>query len=484
MSKAYAKQKVKELTENLLTKIVKSVEKDDEDERPPEPPPKPSYMSQQAQGLAHSFNTLNLGSSSATVAGSGNSFIGGFHPGYAVTGNPVPPPLHHASSAPPPLMPSPFSSYSPPKQQSLTMQMALHPGTSATPVRPSSAPLASPFSPSDLEEIRPLYTTPSKPRPSAGKVSSPQRPTKVEKISSSGSPSTPSTPNKEGKVQCAATTKTGKRCTRLVSSGPALAQAIDDDSSGDELEPPLERFCFQHTKEVLGGQTGCFTQKNGEFVKFNGVCHLYRTPTHSNDMVPDYIPAYLQVETQLALRIEMERSRSRSDVDGYIYTFEIREKKHGPIIKLKVGRAVNLVKRIDEWAKQCGSKEQILRGYYPPQDDQSGGQPSLMKGRVKPGAKAPCCHRLERLIHLELADIVATRVYLDPKWPLDCKQTSEFATATSDGKKRECCLDCGSMHKEIFEFQRWTKGDNENKEWERIVKPIIERWAEFVELYL
>lgn len=60
--------------------------------------------------------------------------------------------------------------------------------------------------------------------------------------------------------------------------------------------------------------------------------------------------------------------------------------------KLKVGRAVNLVKRIDQWGKQCGSKEQVLRGFYPGnvEEDES----SLMKGRVQAGEKAAWCHRL------------------------------------------------------------------------------------------
>lgn len=38
----------------------------------------------------------------------------------------------------------------------------------------------------------------------------------------------------------------------------------------------------------------------------------------------DWIPTYLQVETQLALRVEMEKARSMSDVPGYIYAYEIR----------------------------------------------------------------------------------------------------------------------------------------------------------------
>lgn len=46
------------------------------------------------------------------------------------------------------------------------------------------------------------------------------------------------------------------------------------------------------------------------------------------------------------------------------------------------------------------------------------------------------------------------------------------------------CSDCGNMHKEIFEFRRWKTGENEGREWEKIVKPVIERWGTFVELYV
>jgi hypothetical protein len=63
-------------------------------------------------------------------------------------------------------------------------------------------------------------------------------------------------------------------------------------------------------------------------------------------------------------------------------------------IQLKVGRAVNLVKRIDQWSKQCSSKEQIIRGWYPGTVEADEDEQSLMKGRIKPGVKVPWCHRL------------------------------------------------------------------------------------------
>lgn len=125
----------------------------------------------------------------------------------------------------------------------------------------------------------------------------------------------------------------------------------------------------------------------------------------------------------------MEKPRSQADVPGYIYTFEIRDPKTPSKVHLKVGRAVNLVKRIDQWGKQCGSKEQVLRGWWPGtvEDDDGGGANSLMKGRVKAGDKGPLCHRLERLVHLELADLAVNSPYLDP----------DFQTAKKKGKGKD-----------------------------------------------
>ncbi|KAF8163191.1 hypothetical protein B0H34DRAFT_650015 [Crassisporium funariophilum] len=284
---------------------------------------------------------------------------------------------------------------------------------------------------------------------------------------------TPSeTPDPE---QCAGVTKAGKRCTRKVKTGPALLSPDIDDAPGQSTSLP--RFCHQHTKELLG-PSGYYARKNGEWVTFE-----------------DWIPPYLQQATQVSLRVEMEKARSQSDVHGYIYTFEIRETSEAETVKLKVGRAVNLVKRIDQWGKQCGSKEQVLRGFYPGtvEPDEDGGSGSLMKGRVKAGEKGPWCHRLERLIHLELADLASTQIYLNPSWPKLGPSASEMPPG-GDGAKASSskdsntlmqpCLDCGSTHKEIFEFTRWKKGRNRGKEWQNLVKPVVERWGKFVELYV
>jgi Meiotically up-regulated gene 113 len=113
------------------------------------------------------------------------------------------------------------------------------------------------------------------------------------------------------------------------------------------------------------------------------------------------------------------------------------------------------VKRIDQWDKQCGSKEPVLRGWWPgtvEADD------SLMKGRVKAGEKGKWCHRLERLIHLELADLVVSEVYLESNFrvrrggggestatgSLSAGGTPKKVSIGSPGKKRTNakCVDC------------------------------------------
>ncbi|KAF9053206.1 hypothetical protein BJ165DRAFT_1413440 [Panaeolus papilionaceus] len=520
--------------------------------QPPPTPPKPSYTGYQASAsasqsqpaLTTAFSNLNL--SGPAPPPPEPHFVGGFHPTYPApygsgpglsAGNPASPPYHPSSTPNLPLsMPSPISSGGGNFPQSLTMQMALQPeedirpnfGSSpgSTPSKPkppkgsntpgkSSASATKPPRPS-LNSQNTASTsgskdsgtpTKTKPKPKPGKKPRPSK-TKPKKdeddyddeededddpdfieISSNDDEPSPSAVSPSGRTsgsgsgtstppdQCAGVTKAGKRCTRKVKGGPALASY-----EMDEGEPNLARFCHQHSKELMG-PSGYYARKNGEWVEFEG--------EFFEAFLSSWIPPYLQAETQVSLRVEMEKSRSQSDVPGYIYTFEIRD-PDSTTIKLKVGRAVNLVKRIDQWGKQCGSKEQVLRGFYPGsvEPDEDGHEGSLMKGRVRAGEKGAWCHRLERLIHLELADLVSTAVYLDPQWPNVSSAPSLPSPSTGSPPMQRTpssngpCKDCGSMHKEIFEFERWKRGRNVGREWEVLVKPVVERWGRFVELYL
>jgi hypothetical protein len=41
-----------------------------------------------------------------------------------------------------------------------------------------------------------------------------------------------------------------------------------------------------------------------------------------------------------------------------------------------------------------------------------------------------------------------------------------------------------TKHQEIFSFERVMEGRYKGKEWEKIVKPVVEKWGGFVEGYL
>ncbi|KAF8520155.1 hypothetical protein BU17DRAFT_46876 [Hysterangium stoloniferum] len=287
------------------------------------------------------------------------------------------------------------------------------------------------------------------------------------------SASTPSSPTltdsgrSNPAAQCSGTTKSGKRCTRTVRAVPLVSVFAPESSE------PVERFCYQHAKEIME-PTGFYShKKNGGWVEFS-----------------EWIPSYLHPDTQAALRVEMEKPASDKDEAGYIYAFEIRDDSSDEI-RLKVGRAVKLVKRLDEWAKQCSSKEVILRGWWPGTvEDQDISQgTSLLRGTVKAGEAGPLCHRLERLVHLELADLAVHAPYLKEGFPRVNGESgaSPPSTPTHSPKKSSKaktqirkCADCGQMHKEIFTFRRAEQGRYKNAEWERLVKPVILKWGGFI----
>jgi Meiotically up-regulated gene 113 len=171
------------------------------------------------------------------------------------------------------------------------------------------------------------------------------------------------------------------------------------------------------------------------------------------------------------------------------------------MIHLKVGRATNLNRRMDQWGKQCGSKEQILRGFWPGGMDK-GGVP--MKGLVQAGPKGPWCHRVERLVHIELSDLVEYTPYLEDGYPNVGARKEVKKVGKKDVKR---CPDCmcrvvllrldrqlcshfvvtetgNTKHQEIFSFERVMEGRYEGKEWEDIVKTVIEKWGGFVEGFL
>ncbi|KAI9374269.1 meiotically up-regulated gene 113-domain-containing protein [Aspergillus egyptiacus] len=92
-------------------------------------------------------------------------------------------------------------------------------------------------------------------------------------------------------------------------------------------------------------------------------------------------------------------------------------------VRLKIGRTSNVHRRLNEWSRQCNNQLTLLR-YYPYTPSGRQGQGTATAG-LEPGRKVPHVHRVERLIHVELADMRIRD--LGP------------------------CSECGKEHKEWFE---------------------------------
>ncbi|KAH8433134.1 uncharacterized protein LDX57_010768 [Aspergillus melleus] len=128
-------------------------------------------------------------------------------------------------------------------------------------------------------------------------------------------------------------------------------------------------------------------------------------------------------------------------------------------LRLKIGRANNVQRRLNEWSRQCSHELTLIR-YYPYTPSTPSPSPSPARhgaggrhaspGGLQAGRKVPHVHRVERLIHLELADIKARDL----------------------GK----CPDCGKEHREWFEVPA-------DKASLKRVDDCIRRWVEWAETH-
>ena len=106
-----------------------------------------------------------------------------------------------------------------------------------------------------------------------------------------------------------------------------------------------------------------------------------------------------------------------------------RESSPQATILLKIGRASNVQRRMNEWTRQCGHNLSLIRFYpYVSSASQSSGLSS--PGLSNPPSKVPYAHKVERLIHLELSEKRVKRV----------------------------CEHCGKEHREWFEVESSREG--------------------------
>ncbi|KAH7107357.1 hypothetical protein BKA62DRAFT_610935 [Auriculariales sp. MPI-PUGE-AT-0066] len=330
---------------------------------------------------------------------------------------------------------------------------APHPSV-AFPATPPRRKNSSPTSPGGL-------AVPSTPRPHAH-----------------SNPTAPSSPavNDNDVTRCAGITKGDRRCQNKVKAGIPLTY-IDGVPEED-----IERYCHLHLKVILE-PTGLYSRKQP---------NVWLEFTASVDPL---IPDNLSQGTQAALRTEISKAASSKDGPGYVYTFEIRQSDDSQYMHLKVGKASKVTRRLDEWNKQC-PEEVVPRGVWPAPDNDG---PAMLRGKIQPGRPSPFMGRLERLVHLELADLAVYAPYLPeaerPPVPGDGRSgprrsSSDDAVAAGKSKKstpikppqrqRVVCA-CGTVHQEIFIFKRAKKGDYKDGIWENLVRPVIARWGTFVD---
>ncbi|KAH9926133.1 uncharacterized protein B0H18DRAFT_1006657 [Fomitopsis serialis] len=442
--------------------------------------------------IARKLGLMSIRSQSRPPTAQDDDFVGGFHPAvggnapYGSPGRPVPPPFPTPHPGPPPIPPRiPAMVVTPPAKEqgmSRTMEMALSPpdfgvpgpsrrgaGLQRPPLdaspRPRSDPVASPRT--QAEGSRSVAVLPllldanDEPSLSAPpKSSKSQRPSLTVQPSISHPPgrslsspaaTTSSSSDLPENVICSGFTKSkpGERCTRRTKRSPRLGNPL--------------WYCFQHLPEV---------NKLEKFRAQDGTLVPYKT----------FIPEYLSPMARANLRHHMETRISKADGLGYIYVnqLEHKHKSHPGVLLFKAGRTVNPKRRHGEWSVKCSSYEWHYVYLHPRPE----GATSLMAASLNPGPPGICCHRLEALVLCELADLSLYGQYLHPQFRDD---TSAFKWEDLDQAVRDRkpppevqCEDCRTVHRELFPFLRATSGPLVGKELERVIIPIINRWANFL----
>lgn len=204
-----------------------------------------------------------------------------------------------------------------------------------------------------------------------------------------------------------------------------------------------------------------------------------RGPSSHTQQLLSLIPKTASPQTTSLLLAELSKQPSQLDDEGYIYIFWLTPTSHPQTppseaapslldspqrpqpgkrrtsealqafssstdrdarktILLKIGRASNVQRRLNEWSRQCGYNLSLVR-YYPYQPS----SPDLEVGTPR---KVPFAHRVERLIHIELRRM----------------------RARGNGG----CESCGREHREWFEVEATREGV-------RSVDEVVRRWVDW-----
>ena len=205
-----------------------------------------------------------------------------------------------------------------------------------------------------------------------------------------------------------------------------------------------------------------------------------RDPPSQTENLLALIPKSLSPQTTSLLLSELAKPVSSHDEEGYIYIFMLTPSGTGskdasallsttplpsprqrhpsstaqiPLMQtqndgstlLKIGRASNIQRRLNEWTRQCDHDLSLVR-YYPyiPSASSRSSPPTVNDSGVP--RKVPHAHRVERLIHIELAD----------------------------RRVKRNCENCGKEHREWFEV----RGDRQGV---KAVDEVVRRWVKWGE---
>ncbi|KAI4128921.1 MAG: hypothetical protein LQ347_003976 [Umbilicaria vellea] len=225
---------------------------------------------------------------------------------------------------------------------------------------------------------------------------------------------------------------------------------------------------------------------------------LPRDPPSQTQNLLTLIPPYLTPQTTSTLLGELAKPISDFDEEGFIYMFWLTDASSATTpsaqtassllsptstpnmkgrrasdllhdfssatsnssaqktILLKIGRASNVQRRMNEWTRQCGYNLSLIR-YYPylpssPSDPPTPSKLSPSQARNPPltppltPRKVRHAHRVERLIHIELGD----------------------------KRVKKVCESCGKEHREWFEVEASRNGV-------AAVDEVVRRWVGWAE---
>ncbi|KAL5490567.1 hypothetical protein ACEPAI_5400 [Sanghuangporus weigelae] len=263
------------------------------------------------------------------------------------------------------------------------------------------------------------------------------------------------------KIQCNGTTTRSRRCRVQVK--------LRLPSNPIDPKLPMEVFCEYHEHQKPKEES--FTSRR----------------TQEKVLFSDYIPKYLSRNTQTALRKEMLKPPSDSDLPGFVYAFQVHDKDR---FIVKVGRtSVHLNKRLDQWRKACPAMEPKLLGWWPGNIMIKNFRKTPIYSRIEPGPKGVYSRKLEKLVHLELADLALYDLYNSRNLEFhNLAERAQSCSAISKIQKSNGLCSCGKRHKEIFSYKQPRTSSLKNEEWDEqvwdeVVMPVIERWGWFVTLF-